>query len=330
MPRAAPLTPILLAALLVIAVPSCRAVLRSPAAAPAPEPSRWTAHSYVDGMNPFLLTDLVAASVVVEVDWVEGARPTAKATRAAELTLRKYCPAGKRIRVQVDDEIPRHRWEDAAQGARGLGDLAAEYVDHDPAAWEQQDLIWVLYVPRSGRWFGEDNFGDSTTVTFERDGELRTVSTVLVSSEKLSRSARLWITAARIDRSTLVHELGHKLGLVSHPGHSQKGSPGHCSEPQCVMTHPRLRSLLYGALPALLAGHIPRDYCRRCRDDIRRAQVWWKRLAAADPTYVRGLCDRRLRAEREAQQAWLAERGKPAQAAAALDRVRKAPGFSEE
>ena len=81
--------------------------------------------------------------------------------------------------------------------------------------------------------------------------------------DQIRDEARLWITGATIERTVLVHEAGHAIGL------------NHCTRPDCVMYKPRpedgvwdWRMVLANLAPALFLGRIPDDFCALCRRDL--------------------------------------------------------------
>ena len=98
-----------LAMLLIATIgPACRAPFRDPAeATPAPEERE---RILEQGMNPFVLTNLVSDRVVIEVDWVEGTTPHAEALARMETTLREYAVEGKQIVDDFSDENPQEEW----------------------------------------------------------------------------------------------------------------------------------------------------------------------------------------------------------------------------
>jgi len=231
-------------------------------------------------MNPSLLADGVGRGLHVEIDWVEGAPPSPRALESLEAVLRRHCPPGVAIDLVRDDEIPTAEIE-PIEDRRGLEQLVARHLDADPSATAERELLYLLYLPSSRPYYGGRISGIQDTLRFERRGETVAVQAILLFTEEIRRDAMLWINARKVERATLVHELGHLLGLVSNPEHTQRNHPNHCTEPQCVMNRPHTRSSLYNAPAALFAGRIPSDYCRRCRADIARVKQLWRDRARA-------------------------------------------------
>jgi hypothetical protein len=231
------------------------------------------------GMNPFLLTNLVASDVRVEIDWISGAAPSALGLETFRRVLQDHAAPGKRIEVRLDDEIPDSFWRTCAD-ADGPRRIAERFLDADPAAWEQYEIVYVLYAPRSGSWYEEEDVsGMTATLTVLRGERAHEIRAVLIFAERIRRDSLLWITPPRIERAIVTHELGHVLGLVCNPLHAQREHPGHCARAGCVMNQPGLRSQLRNALPALFAGRVPHDYCERCRADLDRARTLWEGVA---------------------------------------------------
>jgi hypothetical protein len=177
--------------------------------------------------------------------------------------------------------------------------LVGRHLDLDPRGWAEREPIYVLYVPASAPWYGIEATGMSDTLLLERDGA-PLLRLVLLFTESIESEALLWVTRGDVERSALVHELGHHLGLVGNPSHVQRGHPWHCTQSRCVMNQPGIRALLANSLPALFAGKVPTDYCARCRADLREAVAAWDAQARTDPNLRARLVARRRIEELEA------------------------------
>ena len=259
-------------------------------------------------LNPFVLTGLVSERLLLEVDWVEGYRPSNEALLTAESVLRELCDGGRRIDVVRDDEIPLATWKEHA-GREGLERLVASQLDADPADWGRVEVVYVLYAPDSAAWYAGPVSGMTDRITFERQGRVLAVRSVLLFTDEIRRDASLWITAAKVERSTLVHELGHVMGLTYNRDHSQKRHPGHCSVVRCIMHRPGWRAAWVNGLPAMFAGRIPAGFGRRCTHDIEAARRMWSKRAARFPEFVRRLKSERLLLESRDAASWRALRG---------------------
>lgn len=289
--------------LLVAASTACGCAGRGGAVEPRHERT-----AIAQSLNAYILTDLVSRRLVVEVDWVAGSPPAPAALERLESVLARSCPESKRLRVVIDDEIPQAEWRGSPQ-RQGLERLVAARLDHDPAAWREEEVLYVLYVPASEPWYGKAYSGMTDLVTFERDDEVATVRVLLLFTEKIRDDALLWVRPARVERAVLIHELGHALGLVSNPEHTRKDHPDHCTRSRCVMAQPDLASSLVNAAPALFAGDVPDDFGELCRKDIDSARRIWSALADEDPDFAERLREARRARDAETAAAWSAGDG---------------------
>ncbi len=255
----------------------CRTLLRYPGQEPV-SPFR-VEHTLETKMNARLLSAGLVDRLVVEIDWVEGCEPKPKAIKALRKAIAKYTVLGGNTEIILDDQIPGEEWKN--QNDFDSTPLVKKYLDHVPNEPEGTEVLYLLYSPGSKGYFGIARWW-----TFERDGKVISVNGINIFTNALDQRSILWITRAKAERSTLVHEFGHTLGLVWNNNHVQAGNPLHCRNPQCVMTHPRARSIAYSFIPALFAGQIPKDYCKDCRTDIRRAKAIWEEKGTSEPQYV--------------------------------------------
>lgn len=248
------------ALLSVLTVVSCRAMLRYPRE--GVEPGRDPIGATIAAADPLVLTDLVSDELVFEVDWIEGCRPRAKALLGLERRAREQTAPDRSVRIVLDDEVPLADWDAAA--ADDETPIVARWLDRTGP-----ETIYVLFVPESR----DGEFGLSRSWTFRRSETWVHAKGVVLFRKNIDDQAILWIRPANIERSTLIHEYGHVLGLSVNPEHTQAGNPSHCANPQCVMTHPQLRSILYHAIPGFFAGRLPTQYCRACRRDLDLARA---------------------------------------------------------
>ena len=251
-------------------------------------------------MNPFVLENFLTQQLIVEVDWVEGGAPDPNALASFEQTLRSYLPPDKQISILLGDEIPRDEWDGATGDFLERSPLLGPYLDTDPNAWEEQELLYVVYVPEGGEYVGW-----MAHLALDYRGVFAMVPTIFIFFETIASEASWPVTATRIERAVLIHELGHVFGLVSSPDHQERGNPRHCTQPRCVVTNQRLRTQLYNVLPMLFAGSVPHDFCERCRDDIRTARRAWAARIAVDPSFVDELRRRRRAWELRNEGRWL-------------------------
>lgn len=294
----------------------CRAVFRYPAETQATERSR--EEILLDGMNPYVLTNLVSSKVVLEVDWVEGVAPHPAALKGLKKTLAHYLPEGKQIEIELDDEIPAAEWDSISGEPSEKAEILARWLDHDPRDWENYEFVYLVYVPDPG-----DYVGLATQLYLDSDAGLRVVPTLFIHLNSIARESFLWITTRKVEQAILVHEMGHILGLVSGLDHVEKDNPRHCTEPQCVMAHFRTRSQIYNALPAMFAGKIPDDYGNKCRDDIGLIQEIWAEQAGSDPGFVERLRSRREVEVLRMQACWYSAHDRWPEAVSSLGQARK-------
>jgi hypothetical protein len=195
------------------------------------------------------------------VELVRGGPPEAEALDHLARTAAHY---GDRPAAWIGAHwpgAPRVTWLDGDR-ARALDPL------DDDTSW-----IFVRYLG------GGDGFGRSGSTYV--DGKRRPIYFIEVYQENHRALQFGWLTEARLEMQTLVHEYGHLLGLPS-PSHgffpafpSWKGG-AHCVNPDCPLVLPRLRALLYGLYRTGLTFRFLDDYCAECRADIARAQQYWR------------------------------------------------------
>ncbi len=258
---------VLIVVLVLVAGSGCRALLRYPVE--VPDPQRDVDAIIQQNANPRLLTGRFGNRLRIEIDWVEGCAPTQKAIRGLEKRLDRYLAEEMRAEIVVDDEIPRAEWD--AIDRYDTHPLVEKYLDQLPD--DESEVVYVLYQPHHRGYFGHT---DSWMI--ERDGRLALVDGLAMFQDSIRRRSILWISAATIERTTLIHEFGHVLGLTNNPEHVQFGNPMHCSNPQCVMTHPRWRSVAYNFPRGFFTGTLPSNYCRACRADLERGRKLWEEV----------------------------------------------------
>lgn len=281
-----------------LAIGGCRAMLRYPTAPPSRD--ALARFDIAGEMNPYVLTGLVYPKLVVEIDAVDGYEPEPRAIASLRRILEESVEPGRAFDVVRDDTIPRAEW-DALEDKERSDPLAERYLDHVPDPRGDTEVIYVLYVPQVG---GTGLFGSSSGWIVHRGDRELLVDGLVMCFDAFRAQSRLWIGPGKIDEATLVHEFGHVLGLTTRPEHEQLNNPAHCANPQCLMTHPRLRSIVYNAPRAIFTGNLPRNYCKDCREDIVAARRAWRESAAADPAAFRERFVRR----REATLAMIAAR----------------------
>lgn len=239
------------------------------APAPPPREPEWVFRADRDLVGPG-----GAGRVDIEVDWFAPVPPDAAALAALETVAARECP-GKTVQVRRDTELPAARWK----SCRGDGiEAALDECRGRTAAEPGVAYVHVLYCPFNP-WGG----------TFATNGLCRRLQKpfphwqIFVFKGTLRNRAVLGLKVSALDRSCLVHEFGHALGLVANPEHRFEDGGGHCTDLKCVMTKPKLDAVLANAVEAMATGETPWDYCERCRADLERGRGAWRRGAVPGP-----------------------------------------------
>lgn len=108
----------------------------------------------------------------------------------------------------------------------------------------------------------------------------RRVYFILVNQEK-HRKWKWFLPERHLEQQTLVHEYGHLLGLPPahhgyYPRYPNFSDGSHCVNPNCALTRPRFRALLYGLWHVVFAHRYLEDYCPQCRAAIAEAKAHWR------------------------------------------------------
>lgn len=187
------------------------------------------------------------ARLRVEIDHVQGHRPSddALALLRQRLEERTDHPGG--VEVVVDDVLPPT--ERALHTIEHLRMLDAVHRDGWPT--DEVGVIHVLYLdgaadPSVGDHLVGAAFGPTSIVIF-----------LDAIGEAVGDAPR---RMAEVERWTLVHEAGHVLGLVGLGApqvvpHVEAYRHGHCDQPGCVM--------------GWTVDERATDFCPRCKDDLR-------------------------------------------------------------
>lgn len=187
-------------------------------------------------------------------------------------------PVNKRI-VFVVEVVAGHAPERDALNR--LAALAARYGER-PATWMLGTLPAALDADTTYvhiRYIGNqlNHWGESY---WRRIGG-RVVYIIDVNQE-MHRKWKWFLPERHLEAQTLIHEYGHHLGLPPFDHGYYRDYPdfsdgAHCVNPDCALSKPRARALLYGFWHVALARHYLEDYCAQCRANIAAAKAWWRK-----------------------------------------------------
>ncbi|KAF0245224.1 MAG: hypothetical protein FD180_1771 [Planctomycetota bacterium] len=244
------------------AFPLIFAILAGCASDPPPEPA------WVSEADPGLVALGGTTRVDIEVDWFAMVPPDDVALEGLAVVAKRECP-GKVVTIRRDTEIPATRWKSCR------GDAIEVALDECRGRQEAADgvaYVHVLYCPVNP--WGEAYASNGLCRRLEKPFPHWQI---FVFKGTLKSRAILGLGADKIDRSCLVHEFGHALGLVANPEHRFEDGGGHCTDTGCVMTKPKLAAVLANAAMAIATGEIPWDYCVKCCADLERARAMYGR-----------------------------------------------------
>lgn len=219
--------------------------------APAPSTS-YPELAAVGAMAKTYLQASPAKSLVVEVDWMSGRKPSNSALAHLESILKRELakPGGVDVRLGAEMATTDTSWT--------LADLvAAERTFRAEHSGGSRATMWIAYL---GGSFAEG--GSALGAAF-------TASAAVLFRDRIGQATSALVLASEIERSVLTHEAGHLLGLVnigyqSRFNHEDPTHPKHSSNRDSVM---------YWAVEDisvrdLLAGGPPDDF-----DDADRADL---------------------------------------------------------
>jgi hypothetical protein len=175
------------------------------------------------------------------VEWMAGRAPERRALDALVQLAERYGgrPAG---------------WRRRAKGERIELERDASYV-------------FVKYVGDQLEGFG---------LAYETFVRGRTIHVIAINQEA-HRRFRILVPQHRLEQQTLVHEYGHLLGLPTsdhgyYPHYPDPAGGMHCVNPDCALSLPRWRALVYSAFHVAFGREYLEDYCEQCREAIDRFQ----------------------------------------------------------
>lgn len=104
---------------------------------------------------------------------------------------------------------------------------------------------------------------------------------VIEINQERHRQWKWFLPERHLEAQTLIHEYGHHLGLPPWDHGYYRDYPdfadgAHCVNPDCALSKPRTRALLYNFWHVALARHYLEDYCAQCRAAIAAAKAYWR------------------------------------------------------
>ncbi len=191
-------------------------------------------------------------------------------------------PVNKRIQFVVEI-LQGHLPEPEALD--DLVRLAARYGER-PASWvlsggpgapvraldPDTTYVFIRYVG-----WRIPNFG----LSFAQQFAGRRVYLIEINQSRHRRWRSSVLPERRLEEQTLVHEYGHLLGLPPYDhGYFQRypdfSGGAHCVNPDCPLTKPTLRSILFGIGNTAFRRRFLEDYCAQCRRAIEAAKAYWR------------------------------------------------------
>ena len=202
--------------------------------------------------------------------------PSAPRTVPWSLNKELLTPVTRRIVIAVE-LVDGHAPERDALDR--LARLAARYGER-PATWRAGPLPATLAADTSYvdvRYVG--NRLDKWGLSYWRRVAGHIVYVIEINQER-HRQWKWFLPERHLEAQTLIHEYGHQLGLPPPEHGYYRDYPdfsdgAHCVNPDCALSKPRLRALLYGFWHVALARHYLEDYCAQCRAAIAAAKAYW-------------------------------------------------------
>lgn len=187
--------------------------------------------------------------LLVEVDFVEGARPDDTLLRTMEQFLRKHCRKPGGIEISLSRPVPL----DTAKH-KPAERIALENIDgpSDEGLEQEAAFVYVLF------------YDAGALGTESQAWRVSVPAYPCAMYVDLSHQPKL---LRHCGRRNIEHEIGHLLGLCTNPAH---GTRGHCINAGCTMSALRIpaRTWLLGLPPP---GRDDR-LCRHCLTDLQRAE----------------------------------------------------------
>ncbi len=169
-------------------------------------------------------------NLLVEIDYPAGRPPSPGVAQLLEQRLTERCDKPGGVNVIVDDAIPLAEFPSVLSVA-DLDNLERAHRDLYADGTTQTAVIYLLYVR------GQSNLDGATThvVGLSYHG-----SSIAFFVDAGDQGNDLLVTTAEVEGSTLVHEIGHQLGLVNAgipmvQPHEDPTNGAHDIEQSCIM-----------------------------------------------------------------------------------------------
>jgi hypothetical protein len=170
------------------------------------------------------------AKLVVEVDWVVESgtsyKPSTQVIDFLGQRLAERCTKPGGITVSFGNAVPTNDTAFSADELRALeSSQRSSHTGGDTAA------MWIVFANR----YAEGGAGGGVVAGMAYSG-----SSVAVFAASIGDAATLFAPTEMLEKITVVHEVGHLLGLVDGgtpmvTPHEDPAHPGHSSDPNSVM-----------------------------------------------------------------------------------------------
>lgn len=207
------------------------------------------------------LSDQSFTELRIEVDYMEGYRPTDEALSDLKTSLKTHL-AKSTISVSSVKSIPAK-----GEGPYTAGDIRAlEETHRDHYTRAESDTLWAYAIVVDGEFETSNVVGiayyNTSTAFFGK-----TIDDISGGLNQPSRE--------KVEATVFRHEFGHNLGLVNNgtepedPSHHDDANGAHCTEEECVMYH-TIETTDYFA--NLFDGTVP-QFEQFCTDDMQAART---------------------------------------------------------
>lgn len=180
------------------------------------------------------------------------------------------------VELMAGDPFEPRALDDLAALAARYGGRPAKWISRgkdDPfAPAPDTTYVFVKYVANQLPMFG--------LAYGKRVGD-RNAYFIIVNQAR-HRRWNGFLPERKLEMQTLIHEYGHLLGLPTldhgyYPQYPLFDGGMHCVNPQCPLSKPRPRAILYNAPRVAFGREYAEDYCDECKRAIAEAQALWSK-----------------------------------------------------